>query len=214
MLIVMPLLAQATGTPGSARRQEVRQEHHPRPPREMRATVSTGLPPHLPPAGPEHTRSPPGQGRLYSVSPFARSEPTFPLEDCMKTLLLILSLSASSLAATPSVPQVYATDDAGMAYPALYTESSWMALEVPLSTLGGAVPSDLNLAASGLPDGVSLTLGTVKTRGAMAIVHVKVARSAAAKTRVVNSLATVEVRSGSRVLSTMAVPVMGAAYGQ
>lgn len=132
----------------------------------------------------------------------------------MKTLLLSLLLSASALAATSTVPQVYATDDSGMQYPALYTESSWMALEVPLETLGGTVPSDLRLVASGLPDGVTLKLGTVKMHGALAIVHVTVERSAVAKTRIVNSLATVELRSGTRVLSTMAVPVMGAAYGQ
>lgn len=130
----------------------------------------------------------------------------------MKTLLITLILSASASAVTPSVPQVYATDDAGMEYPALYTESSWMALEVPISALGGTVPSDLSLTASGLPDGVTLALGTVKTRGGLAIVHVKVARSAAAKTRFVNCLATVEVRSGTRVMSTMAIPVQGIAY--
>lgn len=175
--------------------------------------MSTGLPPDVPPGGSEHNRSPPSEGCLFSIHTFARAEPTFPLEDAMKTLLLTLILSASALAATPSAPQVYATDDAGMEYPALYTESSWMALEVPLSALGGAVPSDLSLTASGLPDGVTLTLGTVKTRGAMALVHVKVARSAAAKTRFVNCLATVEVRSGTRVMGSMAIPVLGAAYG-
>ena len=130
------------------------------------------------------------------------------------SLLALLSLGDVAFAVTPSVPRVYATDDTGMEYPSLYTESSWMALEVPLSVMGGMVPRDLSLAVSGLPDGTTITLGQVKTRGGLALVHLKVKRSEAARKTFVNSLATVEVRSGGQVLSTVAIPVLGVASDQ
>lgn len=131
----------------------------------------------------------------------------------MKTMLLSLILAVSSaVAASTSVLHTYAMDAAGNEYPALYTESAWMSVECPLSEMGGTIPSDLKLTASGLPEGTTITLVSVKQRNDMALLKVKVKRTDIAKKSTVNALASITLMSGSQVMATMAIPVIGAAY--
>ena len=130
----------------------------------------------------------------------------------LMTTLTALTLAASTaFAATPSA-QTYATDGNGMEYNALYTESSWMAVEVPLSALGGALPSDLSIAVSGLPEGTTIALDSVDTRSGMALLSVTVSRTNT--TSNVNSVASIDVKSGGTVLTTVTIPVYGASYGE
>ncbi|GHF47508.1 hypothetical protein HNQ07_002776 [Deinococcus metalli] len=129
--------------------------------------------------------------------------------------LLMTAVAALTLTATTAfaaAPQAYATDDSGMEYTALQTESSWMAVEVPLTALGGSVPSDLSIAVSGLPEGTTIALDDVTTRGDSALLHVTVSRSNT--TTAVNSVATIALQSGGDVLTNVSIPVYGAAYGE
>ncbi|WP_309570864.1 hypothetical protein [Deinococcus sp.] len=130
----------------------------------------------------------------------------------MKKLLMV-AMTALTLTATTAfaaAPQVYASDAGGTEYTALQTESSWMALEVPLTALGGAVPADLGLVVTGLPAGTTITLDDVTTRGESALLHVTVSRSDTST--VVNSVATIALTSGGDVLTNVSIPVYGAAY--
>ncbi|WP_309569581.1 hypothetical protein, partial [Deinococcus sp.] len=92
---------------------------------------------------------------------------------------LITALTALTLAASTALasPITAAMDSGGMEYTALQTESSWMAVEVPLSALGGTVPSDLSIAVSGLPEGTTVTLASVDRYAQTALLYVDVARS-------------------------------------
>ncbi|WP_295819173.1 hypothetical protein [uncultured Deinococcus sp.] len=126
--------------------------------------------------------------------------------------LLMTAVTALTLATTTALaaPQTYAMDDSGQEYSALQTESSWMAVEVPLAALGGSVPSDLSIAVSGLPAGTTVTLDSVDTMAQTALLYVTVARSDT--TSNVNAVADIAVKSGSTVLTTVSIPVYGAAY--
>ena len=131
------------------------------------------------------------------------------------TKFLITAVTALTLAASTafaSSAQTYAMDDTGMEYTALQTESSWMAVEVPLAALGGSVPSNLNIAVSGLPAGTTVALNSVERYADTALLYVTVSR--ADTSTVVNGVATIAVKSGSTVLTSVSIPVYGAAYGQ
>ena len=131
------------------------------------------------------------------------------------TKFLITAVTALTLAASTafaSSAQTYAMDDTGMEYTALQTESSWMAVEVPLAALGGSVPSNLNIAVSGLPAGTTVALNSVERYADTALLYVTVSRSDTST--VVNGVATIAVKSGSTVLTNVSIPVYGAAYGQ
>lgn len=134
----------------------------------------------------------------------------------MKKLLLTvaaaLSLATTATAFAASPMSVYATDGNGGQFEGLYTESNWMAIEVPLNALGGSVPSDLSLAVSGLPDGTYVTLEGVSTRGDNALLYVSVSRDNTDS--FVNSVAQINVNSGSTTLATVEIPVYGAATGE
>ena len=130
------------------------------------------------------------------------------------TKFLITAVTALTLAASTafaSSAQTYAMDDTGMEYTALQTESSWMAVEVPLAALGGSVPSNLNIAVSGLPAGTTVALNSVERYADTALLYVTVSRSDTST--VVNGVATIAVKSGSTVLTNVSIPVYGAAYG-
>lgn len=130
----------------------------------------------------------------------------------LMTALTALTLTASTaFAATPAI-QTYAMDENGMEYNALYTESSWMAVEVPLSALGNTLPGDLSIAVSGLPEGTTIVLDSVDTRSGTALLHVTVSRESTSSN--VNSVATIDVKSADTVLTTVSIPVYGAAYGE
>ncbi|WP_412028140.1 hypothetical protein [Deinococcus yunweiensis] len=126
--------------------------------------------------------------------------------------MLIAAVTALTLATTSALaaPQTYAMDETGQEYSALLTESSWMAVEVPLSALGGTLPSNLNIAVSGLPAGTTVTLDSVDTYAQTALLYVTVARSDTSSN--VNAVADIAVKSGSTVLTTVSIPVYGAAY--
>ncbi|THF85293.1 hypothetical protein E7T09_17550 [Deinococcus sp. KSM4-11] len=131
------------------------------------------------------------------------------------TKFLITAVTALTLAASTafaSSAQTYAMDDTGMEYTALQTESSWMAVEVPLAALGGSVPSNLNIAVTGLPAGTTVALNSVERYADTALLYVTVSRSDTST--VVNGVATIAVKSGSTVLTSVSIPVYGAAYGQ
>lgn len=129
-----------------------------------------------------------------------------------KSIFSILTLTAalsfapavSAFAAPVSAPISAAT------YSPLYTESGWMTLRVPIAELGGSIPSDLALNASGLPDGTSITLTGVSQDGDNAVLAVSVARSDQSVS--VNASSLVTLTSGSKVLTSFNVPVVGVAY--
>lgn len=125
---------------------------------------------------------------------------------------LIIALSTLTLAAATALASsmTAAMDDTGMEYTALQTESSWMAVEVPLSALGGTVPGDLSIAVSGLPEGTTVTLAGVDTDAQTALLDVDVARSDTSTN--VNAVADIAVLSGGVMLTTVSIPVYGAAY--
>ncbi len=133
----------------------------------------------------------------------------------MKTMWFTVLIAASSaLAASSSTMQVYAMDASGNEHQVLYTDSAWEWLEVPLSALGNTLPSDLKLTASGLPEGVTITLKAKKTFNTMAALRVEVKRTAAAKKSRVDSMATITLTSGTQELTTVQIPVSGVGYEQ
>ncbi|BBN95645.1 hypothetical protein DEIGR_100894 [Deinococcus grandis] len=134
------------------------------------------------------------------------------MKKMLLTVAAALSLAATATAFAASPANVYATDGDGNQFDGLYTESSWMAIEVPLADLGDRVPSDLSIAVSGLPAGTYVTLDSVSTQGSYALLHVSVTRDSTASN--VNSLAQIAVNSGSTTLTTVQLPVYGAAYGE
>ncbi|PNY80469.1 hypothetical protein [Deinococcus koreensis] len=131
--------------------------------------------------------------------------------------LTALTLAASTAfigtasAVTPAA-QTFAVDEEGMAYSTLYTESSWLAVEVPMASLGESLPRDLSIVVDGLPEGTTITLDDVTTRGESVLLHVTVEREST--TTFVNSVANIGVKSGDTLLTTVSIPVMGAATGE
>ena len=95
-------------------------------------------------------------------------------------------------------------------YSPLYTESSWMTLNVPVAALGGTIPSDLVLSASGLPDGTSITLVGVSQEGDQAVLTVSVQRTNT--DNFINATSLIKLTSGDTTLTSFNVPVVGTAY--
>ncbi|WP_188904448.1 hypothetical protein [Deinococcus aerophilus] len=129
------------------------------------------------------------------------------------SLLTALSLAASpALAASAStVYPVVAMGD-GQIYNVLYTESSWMSLAVPLSDVGGSVPSNVSLSVSGLPEGTTITLDGVSQVGDLLLLDVTVSRD---DDRMgVHDTAILALKSGDQTLTTLSIPVVGAAYNE
>ena len=107
---------------------------------------------------------------------------------------------------------VIANSDGDYSYPALYTESSWMTLRVPISALGGVTPtlSTLTLTADKLPSGTTITLTGVAQDGADALLTVEVARDNL--NSYVNAISTITLSSNGQTLTSFSVPVVGTAY--
>ncbi|GGN36399.1 hypothetical protein [Deinococcus daejeonensis] len=134
------------------------------------------------------------------------------MKKMLLTVAAALSLATTATAFAASPMTVYATDGDGQEYEGLYTESSWMAIKVPLNALGGSVPSDLSIAVSGLPAGTYVTLDSVSTQGSSALLYVSVTRDSTASN--VNALAQINVNAAGSTLTTVQIPVYGAAYGE
>ncbi|MGM9320762.1 hypothetical protein [Deinococcus aquaticus] len=130
-----------------------------------------------------------------------------------KTLMTVTAALALTFAAGNAfAATVYATDGNGQEYNALYTESSWMAIEVPLADLGGTLPGDLSITTAGLSSGTTITLDSAEVKGNSALLYVTVERS---DTRsYVNDLASITVSASGKALTTVSIPVYGAAYNQ
>ncbi|GAA4014432.1 hypothetical protein GCM10022631_27740 [Deinococcus rubellus] len=97
-----------------------------------------------------------------------------------------------------------------IAYSALYTESKWMMLRMPLAQLGGSLPSNLTLAAGNLPVGTTITLAKAEQDGSDALLTVSVQRES--KRSSVNAISTITLSSDGQALTSFGVPVMGTAY--
>ena len=128
------------------------------------------------------------------------------------TVTAALALTFATGNALAASGMAYATDDSGQEYTALYTESSWMAIEVPLADLGGTLPGDLSLTTSGLSAGTTITLNSTDIRGNTALLYVTVERSDTSS--YVNDIASITVNAGGKALTTVNIPVYGAGYDQ
>lgn len=126
------------------------------------------------------------------------------------TALSAIALTSSAFAATVSRVDISAGTDGPVGYEQLFTEASWQTIQVPLSDLGGTVPGDLNLQASGLPDGVTVTLTGTTEKNGMLMLTVDTERTDTALP--VNAVATLTLRSGTTALTTFQLPVVGTAY--
>ncbi|WP_412029829.1 hypothetical protein [Deinococcus yunweiensis] len=120
-----------------------------------------------------------------------------------------ITMTLTILPALAAAPQVTALDGHGAGYTVLPTESSWLALVVPLTALGGTVPDDLGIRVSGLPTTITITLDDVTISGENALLHVTVSRSDMSIG--VNSLAVLALLSGGEVLTKVSIPVTGLA---
>ncbi len=120
------------------------------------------------------------------------------------------ALAFGSLASAAPSP-VVGISDGNQSYSALYTESSWQTLTVPLSAIGGTVPGDLSLTTTGLPAGVTISLTGTDVSGDYLILSVDTERSTTAND--VNALASVNLLSGTAVIASFQVPVLGSAVG-
>lgn len=87
----------------------------------------------------------------------------------------------------------------------LNTEASWQTIQIPLADIGGTLPSDLSLEATGLPDGLSISLQRALQVGDTLVLNVDVNRSNT--NAVASGLANVTLLSGGTALSTFQVPV-------
>lgn len=132
------------------------------------------------------------------------------MKNVLLTLTAAFALTASTAFATaPQTVQI--TDGAYTSYGVLNTGGQY-ALAVPLADLGGAVPADLTIATSGLPDGTTLTLQGVGEFNGDALLWVTATRSN--PVQAVSANAQVAVMSGGQTLATFSVPVFGASLRQ
>lgn len=132
------------------------------------------------------------------------------MKKTLSVAALALTLAAGSALATNTV-RVMASDGESLSYDVLYTESAWMTLVVPMWALDHSVPGDLSLSVHGLPAGTTITLkGTThQQRDGVLLLPVKVKRSSTSVG--VNSVASIDLMSGGKVLTTLTIPVMGTA---
>lgn len=130
-----------------------------------------------------------------------------------KSLLSTLTLSAALSFVPAGLALAAPLTEAPMSsasYSPLYTESSWMTLNVPVAALGGTIPSDLALSAAGLPDGTSITLVGVSQEGDQAVLTVSVQRTNT--DNFINATSLIKLTSGTTTLTSFNVPVVGTAY--
>lgn len=127
----------------------------------------------------------------------------------IKQLMIALSLTAA-LSVVPAASALsLPAPISAMSYEPLYTEASWQTLRVPLAQLGGVLPSDLTLSATGLPAGTSITLTSVTQDGNDAVLTLDVER--ADVSTAVNATGMLTLNSGESALVSLSVPVIGTA---
>jgi hypothetical protein len=127
----------------------------------------------------------------------------------IKPLMIALSLTAA-LSVIPAASALsLPAPISSMAYEPLYTEANWQTLRVPIAQLGGTLPSDLTLSASGLPAGTTVTLTGVTQEGAEAVLTLNVER--ADVSTAVNASSMITLTSGETALVSLSVPVIGTA---
>ena len=134
------------------------------------------------------------------------------MKKTLMTVTAALALTFATGNALAASGMAYATDDSGQEYTALYTESSWMAIEVPLADLGDTLPGDLSITTAGLSRGTTITLDSTTRQGNMALLYVTVERSDTSS--YVNDIASITVNAGGKALTTVSIPVYGAGYDQ
>ncbi|MBX8463713.1 MULTISPECIES: hypothetical protein [unclassified Deinococcus] len=134
------------------------------------------------------------------------------MKKTLMTVTAALALTFATGNALAASGMAYATDGNGLHYGALYTESSWMAIEVPLADLGGTLPGDLSITTAGLSRGTTITLDSTTRQGNMALLYVTVERSDTSS--YVNDIASITVNAGGKALTTVSIPVYGAGYDQ
>ncbi|WP_293911559.1 hypothetical protein [Deinococcus sp.] len=127
----------------------------------------------------------------------------------MKQLMIALSLSAALSALPTALAANTGLEISTLSYQPIYTEASWQTLRVPLTQLGGVLPSDLTLSAAGLPTGITVTLTAAGLDGADAVLTVDVER--ATTSAGVNANTTLTLSSGGNALVNLNVPVIGVA---
>jgi hypothetical protein len=133
-----------------------------------------------------------------------------------KNILIAVSaliLSAGTLGATSAAPvdyQVGIQNSDGVGYSSLLTEANWQQIRIPIRLLGDTFPgTDLTISATGLPDGVTLTVNGVTQQDQYVVLGIDTVRTNTAVA--VNALAEVTLKSGDTVLTSFQVPVTGAA---
>ncbi|MFC4454402.1 hypothetical protein [Deinococcus sonorensis] len=132
----------------------------------------------------------------------------------MKKLVLtaLTALTLTATASAASVATITNGSDLQSGYDALFTEAGWQAISIPLTDVGGVQPSDLSIAATNLPEGVTLTLTGSEVVGNSLVLYVDTERSDTSTA--VNALANVSLMSGGTALTDFQVPVVGVAYNQ
>ncbi|WP_420594853.1 hypothetical protein [Deinococcus sp.] len=127
------------------------------------------------------------------------------------TLTAALGLAPALAAPAMLSDGVFISDsDGNQSYPALLTESAWMTLRVPLASLGGSLPSNLTLEASGLPAGTGIALIGSERDGGYALLTVSVTRDNA--NSYVNASSQITLSSDGQALTSLTVPVVGTAF--
>ena len=131
------------------------------------------------------------------------------LMTALSTPAIFAALAFGGLASAATYSYDVGVSDGTQSYSALYTETAWQTLVIPLSEIGNTVPGDLSLSTSGLPDGVSITLTGSEVRGDNLVLSVDTERTSTATS--VNTLANLTLMSGTTALTSFQIPVLGAA---
>ena len=92
----------------------------------------------------------------------------------------------------------------------LNTDVDWQTIEIPLSAIGNVPLDQLSLSSSGLPEGLSVSLGRASYEGATLLLNVDVNRSNS--NVVAHGLATLTLTAGGTALVTFQVPVAYVAW--
>ena len=118
---------------------------------------------------------------------------------------LTAGLSAPALAG--STLHSVGIGSANIAYFCLYAGAKWQRIMVPVSDLGGTVPSNLRLVTSGLPAGIAISMYGMSQNGDTLMLKVETKR--VDKTVSVNTNAHFSLMSGDNELANFDLPVVG-----
>ena len=124
---------------------------------------------------------------------------------------ILVLMTFGTLASASTVTYDVGVDGTTASSP-LYVGNSSQTIYIPLSAVGGTVPSDLTISAGNLPSGVSVTLTGAKQDGDNLALSVSTQNSNTPATMdVVDALANVSLISGGQTLTVFQVPVQSAA---